>query len=523
MIKSYTETPQTESLQEDVFKLFQISLSIGKSLDPKKNAEEFLKTLMSLKNLTFGAIWIKKKLYFENESEQGGYGLLYANPFFNVKDKTKELNNPVIKLLEISNAVTLSSEEKEFKAYFDNRKLEGGNLCFIRLEDVGWIELHAHSNTLNNKEISMLKPVIRKFNQTILASLANEKTIKTQKLLQKIEREKQVTQQRLIAQLTENEHLQKNITKRLEYQVAERTEELTYRNFELKQQQEEILAMNDQLAQQKEELESTFNQLEKKSEELALSNKMMTDSIRYAKTIQASVFPTHEEWLTTFSEYFVLYKPKDIVSGDFYWLTHINNFTFLSVLDCTGHGVPGALMSMIGNTLLHEIIKQNKVLEPADILENLDKGIREALNQHKSNNTDGMELSICRFEKVNNTQFNMTFAGAKRPVYLMQKGTFHTLKPTKRAVGGCASRKIDFMQTEILLNKGDLLYLLTDGFQDQANKERNRFKSTSLIDVIKRVNEQDLDRQKDVFERILAKHQGRVDQRDDITLVGVRL
>ena len=135
-----------------------------------------------------------------------------------------------------------------------------------------------------------------------------------------------------------------------------------------------------------------------------------------------------------------------------------------------------------------------------------------------------MELSICRFEKLNGTQFNLTFAGAKRPVYLMQRGAFHTLKPTKRAVGGCASKKLDFMQTEILLNKGDLLYLLTDGFQDQfGGPKGKKFMIKKMREYVLSISNCPMQEQHQKIRDTFMSWKGEAEQVDDVCVIGVKI
>ena len=148
-------------------------------------------------------------------------------------------------------------------------------------------------------------------------------------------------------------------------------------------------------------------------------NNKITDSIRYAKTIQEAILPTQEHLSNLLGNFFLVFMPKDIVSGDFYWIDKKDEYIFLAVADCTGHGVPGAFMSLVGNNMLNEIVREEQEYEPERILKRLNERIRLALRQEEDANRDGMDIGICRFKQLPNGKTEMAFAGAKRPLYVV--------------------------------------------------------------------------------------------------------
>lgn len=259
-------------------------------------------------------------------------------------------------------------------------------------------------------------------------------------------------------------------------------------------------------------------------EEIKSKNHQITNSIRYAETIQQAVLPASVKMNEALHEYFVIYKPKDIVSGDFYWFSHQGDRIYIAAVDCTGHGVPGAFMSMIGSSLLDEIVNVEKVYAPADILEQLNENIRVALKQGQSGNDDGMDLALCLLEPGENFQTKLTFAGAKRPLYYAQKGQILEVKGVNKSIGGVKKDKGKrFENHEILLDAGCTFYLATDGFIDQHSPDGKRLGSTRLKELLQNCLSLELEDQKGVILQALERHQKFQDQRDDITMVGVRV
>lgn len=253
-------------------------------------------------------------------------------------------------------------------------------------------------------------------------------------------------------------------------------------------------------------------------------NRNITDSIRYALTIQQAVLPTPEEMNRLFNDYFVIFKPKDIVSGDFYWAVNYKGKTFVAIVDCTGHGVPGGFMSMIGNALLNEIVTIERIFSPAAILEKLHQDVRAALQQEKAKNDDGMDISIFSLDKT--TEGNkITFAGAKQSIYYVENHQINKLKGDRMSIGGRRSKRRDitFNEQTIMLPNNSMIYMMTDGFADQSDLQGQKIGSNIILEQLAKVENLSADKQKQELETLLEQHQRTAPQRDDITLLGIRL
>lgn len=317
--------------------------------------------------------------------------------------------------------------------------------------------------------------------------------------------------------VTVKTNLLKGSNVRLQALVKERTKDLIL--F-----QEEIIEKNEELMQQKEEMQV-------QRDELHEQNRQTAASLEYAKTIQQAILPDLNI-LNDRIEHFVLYKPKDVVSGDFYWTSRLSSKSkqgekiFIAVVDCTGHGVPGAFMSMIGSRMLSEIVNERKIHNPADILTELNNSINQALRQDVSESFDGMDACICLIEHKIANQYIITFAGANRMLYYYQKGThqIQTLKGNRKTIGGIMPDvDSEFVNNRIYLSPGDMIFLNSDGIIDQNNENRKKFKASRfhaslLANIDKPMVEMGLEINKD-FEQF----KGNAFQRDDITVLGIRL
>lgn len=253
-------------------------------------------------------------------------------------------------------------------------------------------------------------------------------------------------------------------------------------------------------------------------------NKDITDSIQYAKRIQEAILPSEEIIRKSLPHSFVLFIPRDIVSGDFYWFAEHNDRVLIAAVDCTGHGVPGAFMSMIGNTLLNEIVNQKNISDPGEILNALDAEIKKALKQEGNNpeTRDGMDLALVSICK--NYQ-NLKFSGAFRPLLHIRNGVLSEIKANRFPIGGGgAYQKTGFTTTNIELQKGDILYLFSDGYPDQIGGNNHkkittkRFKEIILSNINKPMHEQGK-----ILKNELSNWQGENEQMDDILVIGIRV
>ena len=265
------------------------------------------------------------------------------------------------------------------------------------------------------------------------------------------------------------------------------------------------------------------NQIEEQRDKLDLQNQKINASLQYAQNIQRAILPAKNQIRNLF-ESFIIYRPKDIVSGDFYWFAQLKDTAFLAAVDCTGHGVPGAFMSMIGNSLLNEIVLEKQVTEPAKILSLLNEKIVESLRQEETENNDGMDVCFISLDLKSN---KITFSGAKRPLLIFKNkmSELDEIKGDRISIGGAKKKKDDekFINHIINAEKGDILFLSSDGLTDQNNLERKRFGSDRLKEIILNNISEPMVKQKEIIEKELNDFQQDEEQRDDITLIGIKI
>ena len=274
-----------------------------------------------------------------------------------------------------------------------------------------------------------------------------------------------------------------------------------------------------------------YKQKQKANEEMAKQkeiieekNKEITDSIHYAKRIQKALLASEMTLKNNLPEHFVLYKPKDIVSGDFYWAQNINDNFLICTADCTGHGVPGAFMSLLGISYLNEITRERHINNPAMVLDKLRSEIILNLNaegdDHDSVN-DGMDMILCNFKLK---EMKLEFACANNPLWLVRGGEFIEYKADKFPVGKYYGDLLPFTNHVVELQKGDLIYTLTDGYPDQfGGPNGKKFKYKALQKILLNVANQPLSEQHKVLEKELQAWQGSLEQIDDVLVIGIRV
>jgi ligand-binding sensor domain-containing protein/serine phosphatase RsbU (regulator of sigma subunit) len=272
------------------------------------------------------------------------------------------------------------------------------------------------------------------------------------------------------------------------------------------------------------ELEARTSVVMKQKGELELQNIEITDSINYAKRIQTSILPDFNKVQETFRDAFLFFRPRDIVSGDFYWFERLSDDKFILVCaDSTGHGVPGAFMSMIGSTILQDIVSRQKITKPSKVLKLLDKQIFSTLNQNVELgvSNDGMDMVVC---EINVKDRHIRFASAMRPVILVLDGEPIYVKGNRCSIGGESVIEKYFDDQEYYLNDGDLLYLFSDGLPDQfGGTDGKKMKIARLKKLIEDVSGLPMSGQKEVITRFYDEWKDGYDQVDDILLIGVRL
>lgn len=288
----------------------------------------------------------------------------------------------------------------------------------------------------------------------------------------------------------------------LEQKVRERTKTIEEQKEALEVQRDEITVQRDQIISQ---------------------NQDIIRSISYARRIQTAVMPGKELTDSILQNYFILLKPRDIVSGDFFWMTQKNGKIVVTAADCTGHGVPGAFMSLLGITLLTEIVKNTNEIYPHTILNSLRANIKRALSQvgrdHEAK--DGMDIALSVIDPSTNT---LMFAGAYNPLYLVRNSELIEYKGDKMPVGVHINEKESFTLHEISLQKGDCIYMFSDGYVDQFGGDDNRkFMTKNFKELLLKVSDKEMEEQKKILDDTIDQWIGPNDQLDDILVLGVRI
>lgn len=257
--------------------------------------------------------------------------------------------------------------------------------------------------------------------------------------------------------------------------------------------------------------------------EIQSKNKKINDSINYAKRIQGAILPDTNIINKTLPNSFILYKPKDVVSGDFPWYVKVGDDLYIAAVDCTGHGVPGALLSLIGYFLLNDIVRSRKINDPGLILDQLDEGVTSTLRQDQddSKTKDGMDIALC---KINTTDRTVEYAGAHRSLYVMRKGEMEEIKGNKFAIGGgIYKNQTNFTNTKLKLEKGDSFYFCSDGFPDQFGGPDNRkFGPKRLRTIITEIHNKPMKEAYERFDHDWESWKADEKQTDDVLLIGIK-
>lgn len=328
------------------------------------------------------------------------------------------------------------------------------------------------------------------------------------------------------------------ITRKQKRIIEEQKKTVDEKNALLQLQNEEIRAQRDEIESQRDEIATQRDTVIKQRDFIEEQKKAITDSITYAKRIQTAMIPDTGVLLEPglISEYFVLYKPKDIVSGDFYWVTQIGNWLIFTVADCTGHGVPGAFMSMLGMSYLNEVVRKKEITRAGEALDALRKSVIEALQQKDSGREfagsndmqvkDGMDICFC---VINVDTGMLQYAGANNSLFIIRPATNDNtytlleLEADKQPVGIHVNMK-PFSTKEIQLEDGDCLYLMSDGFADQfGGPSAKKFKIKSLKELLLTLAPRPMQEQCEILEKTFSDWKGSHKQIDDVTIAGIRV
>ncbi len=256
--------------------------------------------------------------------------------------------------------------------------------------------------------------------------------------------------------------------------------------------------------------------------EIELKNRDILDNLLYARRIQEAILPEAAIIKRSLPDSFIIYWPKDIVSGDFYSFAQKDGKIILCVADCTGHGVTGAFMSMIGSSLLNQIVNEIGITHPAEILDHLNTGIKHALKQKETEINDGMDIAVCTFDSQT---LKLQFAGANRPLWYFQNGHFNEIKGDKLAIGGFRVQKeVVFSSHDVQFQKGDTLYLFTDGFVDQFGElSGKKLLSKNFREYLSTLQSLTMQEQEIKLSAFFNKWKGHVTQIDDVLVMGIRV
>jgi serine phosphatase RsbU (regulator of sigma subunit) len=299
--------------------------------------------------------------------------------------------------------------------------------------------------------------------------------------------------------------------------IEEHQIQIEIHNQQLLQQREEIVAQRDEIEAQRDLVMSQMETITHQKQEIL-------DSIQYAYRIQCALLPPESYVNKCLPNSFILYMPKDVVSGDFFFVEQVSGYTVVAAVDCTGHGVPGAMMSVIGYNLLNQAVKINKITRPADILGFLDVGVTEILRQtnNESGVKDGMDLSIVC---IDNQMRTVEFAGAYNSIYFIHNKKLTEVKADKFPIGVNEDGVGDvYTNNGLPVAKGDMVYLFSDGFADQfGGPKGKKYKYKQLEEALIQSCDEPVDVQKQFLKKQFLDWKGNEEQVDDILVIGIRV
>ncbi len=312
-------------------------------------------------------------------------------------------------------------------------------------------------------------------------------------------------------------------------EVERKNKEILEINEELIAQKEEIETQRDTIEEKNTILEKTHDEILNKNQLIQKKNEDIMSSINYARRIQEAMLPHKEDIIKGIPESFIFFKPRDVVSGDFYWFADKKGRKIISALDCTGHGVPGALMSMTGNNLLNEIILNKGIVLPNRIFEELDKGIIDSLKQEQTSNRDGMDGALCSIYEEEDGKKIVEFVGARNPLIIVRNGEHEKIKGDKLSIGGeKTSDKLKTNKTftthRIEVSEPSMFYIFSDGFQDQfGGPKDSKYMTKKLHKLMANIGHLPIAEQGKIFESELNEWKGTGDQIDDILIIGFKV
>jgi tetratricopeptide (TPR) repeat protein/serine phosphatase RsbU (regulator of sigma subunit) len=474
---------------------------IGKIYYDMKKYNEALKYLQQ-------SVELKSKI-----NDETGLASIYryiGNSFIQFKDYNKALN--YLKMsLKYAEKQNLRSELKETYLSLSNFFLNINNYR----EAYSFLKLYSDiKDSLNLKEITKLElqyEFNRKQSEFEFEQAKREALHKTELQKQKIIKNSFIIGFILMVALV--------------FLIFKNYQEKKRSNIALQLKNEEILQQKEEIQSQRDEIERQRDIATAQRDHIQNQNKIITDSIHYAERIQAAVFPQKKELSAVFHEYFILFKPRDIVSGDFYWFTRINNKIIITVADCTGHGVPGAFMSMLGLAFINEIVSRKGITNTKEIMNAMRLSIIEALHQtgEYGEAKDGIDMALLTLDL--DTGY-ACYTGANSPLYLIRDNQVIDYKPDRIPIGIFLKNGEleDFTEYKFKFQKGDLYYMFTDGYVDQfGGPSGQKFKYAPFRDLLLENHKHTMEQQKIIIEQKFNEWKGNRPQLDDVLVFGLKI
>lgn len=286
-------------------------------------------------------------------------------------------------------------------------------------------------------------------------------------------------------------------------------------NLKITQQNKRLVLLNEEVNSQKKEIESQRDQVIKQK-------KQLTDSIEYAGLIQQALLPSNEILKNTFPEHFIFFQPRDEIGGDFYWIKNINQFTIIAAADSTGHGVPGAMLSILGIAILNELVRRKEIQTAAELLEKLRNEIKSSLQQDMNSRgiKDGMDIAVC---VIDNNTLEMQYSGANSPIYIVKNLEIEQIKPTENPIGVYFAEEA-FRNENIQLAKGNIVYMFTDGFMDQFGGDNGRkFYSKNFKSLLQKYSDKPMSEQQKFLGMTFNEWKRKHEQNDDVLVMGIKI
>ena len=443
-------------------------------------------------------------------------GFLVIKEYLDFTDKLPSFKDQQkIAILE-----TQYEEEKKLKETVENKLTElDSNLTVIKdeketlIKDTTKKSVEIADLTVETKEkeiaIQEEKEKVKRQRQWILAIGGFFVVVSVLSvLLFRLYREKRKANQLLVSQNAEI--IEKN------EEIKSQANELKKRNTEIEDSREEIMLRTEQLTE-------AFSALTIQKNEIQRKNLQIMDSINYASKIQKAMLPAEKTIAESFSDFMLLFLPQNVVSGDFYWYRELDDYVVFVAADCTGHGVPGAFMSMLGMSFLNDVVIENRTEKPDEILGILREKVKTSLKQTKENKmaSDGMDMSLCILDTKNNL---LHFGGANNPLYLIRDKQLNIFKADPQPVS-IYLKEAEFTHQKIEVQKDDCIYIFSDGYIDQfGGNHGDKFKSKRFKELLIEISDQPMSEQKIILEHMLEEWMhDKYAQLDDILVFGVRI